>query len=167
MDAGLRELLAPVTQELHLARSGRRPVEEVEEEEDRHVGGELADWERLARSQPDGGFGDLVACRQHGGEPTGRGEGGPARRGARRAASARPAGMLWPQARTSPCGWWNHSVSAGRRRRISRRAIRVSGSENGRGPDHWRLPRCPIRSHMAGKLRVRSTPSAFCRVSEA
>jgi hypothetical protein len=32
-DAGLLELRAPVTQELQLARSGRGPVEEVEDEE--------------------------------------------------------------------------------------------------------------------------------------
>src|SRR5439155_25879156 len=33
LDAGLLELRAPVTQELHLARSGRGPVEEVEQKQ--------------------------------------------------------------------------------------------------------------------------------------
>src|SRR5207247_8057641 len=70
VDAGLRERLAPVTQELHLVRSGRRPVEEVEEEEDRDVRGQLADRSGLARRQPDGGLRDLVACREHRLEPT-------------------------------------------------------------------------------------------------
>ena len=37
LDAGRAELLAPVTQELELVRSGRRPVEEIEEEKDRPV----------------------------------------------------------------------------------------------------------------------------------
>src|SRR5205823_1181361 len=41
-DSPLREFRAPVTQELHLVRSGRRPVEEVEEEERTPVGNELA-----------------------------------------------------------------------------------------------------------------------------
>jgi RNA polymerase sigma-54 factor len=65
VDAGLGELLAPVTQELHLVRSGRRPVEEVEEEQDRHVGGELADRHRLARSEPDGRGGYELSLGQH------------------------------------------------------------------------------------------------------
>ena len=42
LHAGRAELLAPVTQELHLVRSGRRPVEEVEEQQDRAVGDDLA-----------------------------------------------------------------------------------------------------------------------------
>ena len=50
-----------------------------------------------------------------------------------RARRRRASGMLGPQARTSACGWWNQIVSGGCRRRIRSRAMRVSGSENGRG----------------------------------
>src|SRR5919197_1572825 len=129
MDAGLRELLAPITQELPLARTGRRPVEEVEEEEDRHVGGEVADRHGLARSEPDGGLRELVACRQHGQEPTGRGEEEPARSGAPRAASAGPA--------------------AARRRTTSR--------AGGGGSASWRPCRSARRASGRAHLRVGRT----------
>src|SRR5579875_2571106 len=52
-DAGLAQLLAPVTQELELARSGRRPVEEVEEQQKRTAPEQVADRRPLARRRPD------------------------------------------------------------------------------------------------------------------
>src|SRR6266540_3208469 len=68
--------------------------------------------------------------------------------------------MLGPHARTRPCGWWNQIVSSGRSRSISRAAIRVSGSDSGRGPGYswW-----PPGLHSEGKLRLRSTPRPFWR----
>ena len=59
----------------------------------------------------------------------------------RGAANRRAAAMLGPHARTTACGWWNQSVSAGRMRRIRLRAARVSGSESGRGPEYCGDPR--------------------------
>jgi hypothetical protein len=55
----------------------------------------------------------------------------------------------------------------GRRRRISERAIRDSGSDRGCGPEYCGSPgysRCRQRQ---GKLRFRSTPRSFCRVPSA
>src|SRR5438128_3614373 len=49
---GLLQLRSPVTQELELGRSGRGPVEEVEEEEQRAVMKELADARALAWRRP-------------------------------------------------------------------------------------------------------------------
>ncbi len=72
--------------------------------------------------------------------------------------------MLRPQARTIPCGWWNQIVTVGRTRKIRRRAQRVSGSDQGSGPEYWRVPRRPIDFHIAPKLRFRSTPRSFWRV---
>src|SRR5205085_2492956 len=46
--ARLLELPAPVTQELELVRSGRRPVEEVEDEQDRAVGPQRGDSRLVA-----------------------------------------------------------------------------------------------------------------------
>ena len=53
---------------------------------------------------------------------------------------------LGPHARTAACGWWNHTVTSGCRRRISLRAIRVS--------------RCVA----ATKSRLRSAPCALPRL---
>src|SRR4029453_4597997 len=61
----LLELLAPVTQELHFVRSGARPVEKVEEHEDRPFLHEVTEGERLAWSEPDLGLGDGVAHAEH------------------------------------------------------------------------------------------------------
>ena len=59
------ELLAPVTQELHLTRSGARPVEEVEEHEHRSFRDEIAERDALARCEPDLDIGDAVADLEH------------------------------------------------------------------------------------------------------
>src|SRR5581483_1590854 len=64
-DARRAELVAPVTQELQLARSGRRPVEEIEEEQDRPVGGDLAERRALLRRRPDGRVGNAGADGDH------------------------------------------------------------------------------------------------------
>src|SRR6266540_4189439 len=61
----LLEFRAPVTQELHLARSGRGPVEEVEEEERGPVGDQLADRATVVRRSPDRRLGYPVAYPQH------------------------------------------------------------------------------------------------------
>jgi len=59
------EVRAPVTQELHLVRSGRGPVEEVEEEQERPAVAELGDRGRLAGREPDRRLGNMVACGEH------------------------------------------------------------------------------------------------------
>ena len=64
-DARLPELRAPVTQELHLVRSGGRPVEEVEDEERGTVRKEIRDRPTLVRSGPDGRSRDPVTYLQH------------------------------------------------------------------------------------------------------
>src|SRR4029077_8331660 len=53
LHARVLQLRSPVTQELELARSGGRPVEEIEEEEERALMKELADAGALARRRPD------------------------------------------------------------------------------------------------------------------
>lgn len=78
--------------------------------------------------------------------------------------------MLRPQARTngtSPRYWWYQIVTVGRARRIRSRAIRVSGSDSGRGPEYCGSQRRPIGCQCAGKLRFRSTPRPFCRTLSA
>src|SRR5204863_9085825 len=52
LDSRLLQLRSPVTQELELARSGRGPVEEIEEEEQRAVVDEVADARPLAWRRP-------------------------------------------------------------------------------------------------------------------
>src|SRR5207237_892069 len=47
------QFLSPVTQELELTRSGRGPVEEIEQEQDRAIVEKIADRRALARSRPD------------------------------------------------------------------------------------------------------------------
>src|SRR5207245_4085116 len=65
LDAGLVEVRSPVTQELELVRSGRGPVEEVEDEQLRPVLDELAHRERLARAEEDRGVGGAIAGLEH------------------------------------------------------------------------------------------------------
>src|SRR5437588_10208477 len=65
LDAGGAKRLAPVTQELHLARSGRGPVEQVEEQEDRAVRDELLERRSLLRRRPYGPRWDVLARGQH------------------------------------------------------------------------------------------------------
>ena len=65
LDAERFELLAPVTQELHLVRSRRGPVEEVEEQQNGTVGDDLRNRVLLARPDPDGRVGDPVADGEH------------------------------------------------------------------------------------------------------
>src|SRR5437899_1164171 len=68
-DTRREELRAPVTQELHLVRSGRGPVEEVEEEERRSVREHCVERLLLVGSSQDGCSGDLVAYGEHAREP--------------------------------------------------------------------------------------------------
>src|SRR5436190_10122195 len=65
LDSGGAELVAPVTQELQLARSGRRPVEQIEEEEHRDVGEHLADRSALLRRRPHPRVRDALSHGQH------------------------------------------------------------------------------------------------------
>src|SRR5205809_887995 len=65
------ELFAPVTQELHLVRSGGRPIEEVEEEERAAVAGELRDRALLSRPRPDTCVAYLLPCPDHRADVTG------------------------------------------------------------------------------------------------
>src|SRR5690349_8763321 len=65
LDARVPELRAPVTQGLHLVRSGRGPVEEVEEEEDRPFGCDLDEAGGLVRRRPDLRVGDALADPDH------------------------------------------------------------------------------------------------------
>ena len=60
-----QELRAPVTQELHLVRSGGRPVEEVEDEERRPVREQLVETAPLVRCCQDGRVRDSVSYSQH------------------------------------------------------------------------------------------------------
>src|SRR6187551_901502 len=73
------------------------------------------------------------------------------------------AGTLWPQARTRVCGWWYQMVSSGFRSLTSLRTVRVSGSDQGRGPEYSGSQRLPIGIHSEPKFRFRSTPRPFCR----
>ena len=59
---------------------------------------------------------------------------------------------------------WSRS---GESLRISLAAMRVSGSENGCGPEYWRSQGTPMGSHETGKFRFRSTPRPFRRVPSA
>ena len=52
LDPRRLQLLSPVTQELELARSGRGPVEEIEEEQERPVVEQVTDRCALARRRP-------------------------------------------------------------------------------------------------------------------
>src|SRR6185436_19062370 len=61
------ELLAPVTQELHLVRSGRRPVEEVEEQQDRALARDLDEGRALLRRRPHPRLGYAIADLDHAG----------------------------------------------------------------------------------------------------
>src|ERR687885_752829 len=61
VDARCGEFDAPVTQELHLVRSGRRPVEQVEEEERAAVAQQLRDRPPFPRRGPDGDLWNLPA----------------------------------------------------------------------------------------------------------
>src|SRR5581483_2946983 len=63
--AGRAKLVAPVTQELELARSGRGPVEEVEDEEDRPVAQDLVQRRALLRRRPDTDVPDALADADH------------------------------------------------------------------------------------------------------
>ena len=65
LHAQLVELGSPVTQELHLVRSGGGPVEEVEDEQLRPVLDELEHRERLAPGRGTPCLGDAVADFQH------------------------------------------------------------------------------------------------------
>ena len=69
------ELRSPVTQELHLARSGRRPVEEVEDEQHTAAGEQLRQLPLLVRRGPDGCVRCSVPCPQHAGSLLRRGRG--------------------------------------------------------------------------------------------
>src|SRR6266536_6132942 len=60
-----QELTAPVTQELHLVRSGGRPVEEVEDEERRPVPEQLVETAPLVRCGPNGRLRNSVCYSQH------------------------------------------------------------------------------------------------------
>jgi len=71
-DARPLELGSPVTQELELVRSGRRPGEEEEEEKRRAPGDEVGADHRLPRSHPDRRVGDAVSVAQHRRDPTSR-----------------------------------------------------------------------------------------------
>lgn len=65
-DAGRRQVLAPVTQEKELVRSGRRPVEDVDAEEREAVAENVAQQPRiLAESRPHPDLGDRVASLEH------------------------------------------------------------------------------------------------------
>jgi hypothetical protein len=64
-DSCLLELRSPVTQELELVRSGRRPGEQEEEEERGRVVDELRDPGRLPWSEPDGCVRNLIAGSEH------------------------------------------------------------------------------------------------------
>jgi hypothetical protein len=64
-DAGLLELRSPVTQELELVRSGRRPGEQEEQEERGAPRDEVGADHRLARSHPDRRIRDGVTGAQH------------------------------------------------------------------------------------------------------
>src|SRR4029077_13576624 len=55
LDTGVLQVRSPVTEELELARSGRRPVEEIEKEQQRAPMKQLADARALARRRPDDG----------------------------------------------------------------------------------------------------------------
>src|SRR5213078_3576603 len=57
--------------ELHLVRSGRRPVEEIEEEQRSAVAGEVRHGSPLAGRRPNGHVADSVACPHHRGDVTG------------------------------------------------------------------------------------------------
>src|SRR5439155_1789142 len=59
-----QELRAPVTQELHLVRSGGRPVEEIEDEECRPVREQLVETAPLVRCCQDGRVRDSVSYSQ-------------------------------------------------------------------------------------------------------
>src|SRR4051812_6117389 len=83
------------------------------------------------------------------------------------AANRRAVARDGPQARTTSSCWWKKTVTAGCSARTSAAKYRDSGSDSGRGPDHWSDPRRPIRAQFAGKFRFRSTPFAFCRVPSA
>src|SRR5436190_19875980 len=63
--ACLLELPAPVTQELHFARSGRGPVEEVEDEQGAAVGEQRRQLAPFVRRGPDGRVRYSVAGPQH------------------------------------------------------------------------------------------------------
>src|SRR4029078_1570249 len=64
-DTSLLELCAPVTQELHFARSGGRPVEEVEDEQRAAVTQQLVEWASLVWRRPDARRGNLFADADH------------------------------------------------------------------------------------------------------
>jgi hypothetical protein len=67
-DSRLLELRSPVTQELELVRSGRRPGEEEEDEERGAARDEVLAADRLARSEPDpcrGNFGSGIEQAQN------------------------------------------------------------------------------------------------------
>src|SRR5512133_3305117 len=61
-DPRLLELRSPVTQELELVRSGRRPGEQEEDEERGAARDEVLAAGRLARSEPDACVWNLRAC---------------------------------------------------------------------------------------------------------
>src|SRR6185503_9950759 len=79
----------------------------------------------------------------------------------------RAAAVLRPEAQTSRSCWWYQTERVGRTRSMRRWAARVSGSENGRGPESYVLHGTPWRVHPALKLRLRSTPCPFWRVPAA
>ena len=66
LHAGVLELRSPVTQELHLVRSGGRPVEQVEDEQLRPVLEQLANRQGLVRAEEDRDVGNAFAGLQHG-----------------------------------------------------------------------------------------------------
>jgi hypothetical protein len=72
LNAGGAKLLAPVTQELQLARSGRRPVEQIEEKEDRAARDDFSERCALPRRRPHARVGDPVVGGQHGESLRGR-----------------------------------------------------------------------------------------------
>jgi hypothetical protein len=59
------ELRAPGTQELHLTRSGARPIEEVEEHEHRPLLDEIAEGDAFTRGEPHLDVGDPIADLEH------------------------------------------------------------------------------------------------------
>src|SRR5829696_3591834 len=65
LDAGSLELPAPVTQELHLVRSGGRPIEEVEEQQLRALADEVAEPRGLVRRRPDRRVRNRLADLEH------------------------------------------------------------------------------------------------------